>query len=150
MKYRGSKLYNQFSITRKYYKEENIKMFNESMLLCVEQMKIINKQNTLLLGLMKIKFSLLFKKEIVKNINYNLGFIIKENELLNKIKPYIESTHNKGNDKLVKTYYILIDIYELHTIRKDNIIKLVKELKYEHDNSFDEKIKTFTKRIDAL
>ncbi len=150
MEDKRSKLYSQFTRTRKYYKDKDIKMFNDSMLTCVKQMKAINFQNILLLNFMKIKFSLLFKDKVVKNINHNIRFVMNENKLLDKIKSYIEGISNKKDDASIKTYNILIDIYELHTIRKDNINKLINDLKYEHDDLFDEKIKIFTKRIENL
>lgn len=150
MKYRHKKVYNQFMQTLRYYLMKDMTMFNKSMLECIKQLKIVNLQDKLFLNLMRAKFSLSNKKGLVKDIDKNLHFIIKENEILDKIKFHIESPNKKEHIKSVKAYNILKDVFEFHTLRKDNINKLINELKAQDHNLFEEEIHTFSKRVDTL
>ncbi len=150
MKYRKNKVYSQFIQTLRYYLSKDFAMFNASMIECIKQLKIINLQDKMFLNMMRLNFSLLSKKELVKDIDKNLNFITNENEILDKIKISIESADKKENIKSVKAYNILRDVFEFHTLRKDSINKLINELKEQEYNLFEEKIKIFTKKIETL
>ncbi|HOZ53751.1 MAG TPA: hypothetical protein PKY25_00225 [Bacilli bacterium] len=148
MKYKTNRVYDQFTQTKRFYEERNIVMFNNSMLECIKELKIVNFQDNIFLNLMRKKFSLMFKKDIVEHIKTNIVYINIENEILDKLKNSLENKN--GKISLNQAHEILLDIYRLHTFRKDNINKLVKELKHDGGNLFEEKMHTLSKRIEAL